>query len=220
MDVAFLGRTVYVLVILVGPAFGQADVVNGLYRIDRDGAATAIADVGAWPVAHPPQSDFLIASGVQYALQTVHGGLLVSDGHHNRVLRVSPDGDIRQLRAIGNEVPTGLDTDGKRISEHRERLRLVAKPGDAPGTVPRRIAISAARRRRGQVTVNAMGNARPLSRPDRARQSATHRACVTFFSNGTDGVCIPRAYPRCRPWSPLVGLALGAWTASAGREPL
>src|SRR5512144_3210910 len=32
MDVAFIGRTAYVLVTLVGPFFGQSDVVDGIYR--------------------------------------------------------------------------------------------------------------------------------------------------------------------------------------------
>jgi hypothetical protein len=43
IDVAFVGHTAYVLVTLVGPAFGQNDVVGGIYRIQRDGSATAIA---------------------------------------------------------------------------------------------------------------------------------------------------------------------------------
>jgi hypothetical protein len=103
MDVAFRGETAYVLVTLVGPAFGQPDVINGLYRIAKDGNATAIADVGAWSIAHPPATDFFVPSGVQYALQEFRGGLLVSDGHHNRVLRVSRRcypraGRIRQHR--------------------------------------------------------------------------------------------------------------------------
>jgi sugar lactone lactonase YvrE len=115
IDVAFLGHTAYVLVTLVGPELGQPDVVNGVYRIDRNGGATAIADVGAWSVAHPPETDSFIASGVQYALQRFHGGLLISDGHHNRVLQVSRSGGIRQLRAFDNIVPTGLDSDGQRI---------------------------------------------------------------------------------------------------------
>jgi hypothetical protein len=115
MDVAFRGRTAYVLVTLVGPAFGQPDVVNGIYRIEKDGSATAIADVGAWSIAHPPATDFFVPSGVQYALQEFRGGLLVSDGHHNRVLHVSRDGDIRPLSAFGNTVPTGLDVRGYEI---------------------------------------------------------------------------------------------------------
>ena len=59
---------------LVGPEFGQPDVVAGVYRIDGSGDPTAIADIGAWSVAHPPETDFFIASGSQYALERYHGG--------------------------------------------------------------------------------------------------------------------------------------------------
>jgi sugar lactone lactonase YvrE len=115
IDVAFVGRTAYVLVTLVGPALGQPDVVNGIYRIEKDGSATVIADLGAWSIAHPPATDFFVPSGVQYALQEFRGGLLVTDGHHNRVLRVSRHGEIRELAAFGNVVPTGLDLRGRTI---------------------------------------------------------------------------------------------------------
>ncbi len=115
MDVAFRGDTAYVLVTLVGPAFGQPDVISGLYRIAKDGGARAIADIGAWSIANPPATDFFVVSGVQYALQPFHGGFLVSDGHHNRVLRVSRDGEIRPLIALDNVVPTGLDVRGDAI---------------------------------------------------------------------------------------------------------
>ena len=37
IDVAFAGGSAYVLVTLVGPSFGQNDVVNGIYRIEEDG---------------------------------------------------------------------------------------------------------------------------------------------------------------------------------------
>jgi hypothetical protein len=115
MDVAFIGDTAYVLVTLVGPALGQPDVVNGIYRIGRDGSATAIADVGAWSIAHPPATDFFLPSGVQYALERFRRGLLVTDGHHNRVLHVSRTGDIHPLIAFGNVVPTGLEVHGHTI---------------------------------------------------------------------------------------------------------
>ena len=115
IDVAFVGHTAYVLVTLVGPAFGQNDVVGGIYRIQRDGSATAIADIGAWSIAHPPATDFFVASGVQYALQEFRGELLVTDGHHNRMLRVTRGGDISQMIAFGNIVPTGLDVHGTTI---------------------------------------------------------------------------------------------------------
>ena len=115
MDVAFVGRTAYVLVTLVGPALGQPDVVDGIYRIEKDGTATAIADIGAWSIAHPPTTPFFVPSGVQYALQTFRGGFLVTDGHRNRVLRVSRHGDIRPVIAFDNIVPTGLEVRGDKI---------------------------------------------------------------------------------------------------------
>jgi sugar lactone lactonase YvrE len=115
IDVAFVGDTAYVLVTLVGPAFDQREVVDGIYRIGKDGSATVVADLGAWSIAHPPATDFFVPNGVQYAMQQFRGGLLVTDGHHNRVLRVSRSGDIRELAAFGNVVPTGLDVHGRTI---------------------------------------------------------------------------------------------------------
>jgi hypothetical protein len=115
IDVVFAGGSAYVLVTLVGPFFGQTDVVDGIYRIEEDGTATAIADIGAWSTSNPPATDIFIASGVQYALEKYRGGFLVTDGHHNRVLRVTRAGDISQMMAFGNIVPTGLEVHGRTI---------------------------------------------------------------------------------------------------------
>ena len=41
--------------------------------------------------------------------------MLVTDGHHNRVLRVTRGGQISVLRAFGNIVPTGLEVRGRTI---------------------------------------------------------------------------------------------------------
>jgi hypothetical protein len=114
VDVAFLGRTAYVLVTLVGPDVGGSDVV-GIYRVDGPDRFTVVADIGAFSINHPPATDFFVPSGVQYSLQAYRGGLLVTDGHHNRVLRVRRDGQITVLRAFGNIVPTGLDVRGRTI---------------------------------------------------------------------------------------------------------
>jgi hypothetical protein len=114
MDIAFVGRTAYVLVTLVGPDVGGFDVV-GIYRVDGRTGSTVVADIGAFALAHPPSTDFFVPTGVQYALQTFRGGFLVTDGHHNRVLRVSLDGTVSELIAFGNTVPRGLDTRGKTI---------------------------------------------------------------------------------------------------------
>jgi hypothetical protein len=106
VDIAFLGRTAYVLVTLVGPDVGGSDVV-GIYRVDGPNRFTVVADIGTFSINNPPATDFFVPSGVQYALQAYRGGLLVTDGHHNRVLRVSRGGQITVLRAFGNIVPTG-----------------------------------------------------------------------------------------------------------------
>ena len=54
-------------------------------------------------------------SGLQFALQPYRGGFLVTDGHHNRVYRVTLDGTVTQLIAFGNIVPTGLAVRGRTI---------------------------------------------------------------------------------------------------------
>lgn len=109
IDVAFLGRTAYVLVTLVEPA------VVGLYRVDRSGGVTPVADIGAWSTANPPDTDFFVASGLQYALEPYRGGFLVTDGHHNRVLHVTTRGAVTEVLALGNVVPTGLETVGRTV---------------------------------------------------------------------------------------------------------
>jgi sugar lactone lactonase YvrE len=123
VDIAFLGRTAYVLVTLVGPDVGGSDVV-GIYRVDGPDRFTVVADIGTFSIANPPATDFFVPSGVQYALQAYRGRLLVTDGHHNRVLRVTRHGQITELRTFGNIVPTGLEVRGRTI--------YMAEAGPAP----------------------------------------------------------------------------------------
>ena len=91
MDVAFIGKTAYVLVTLVGPDVGGDDVV-GIYRVDGPDSFTVIADIGAFALANPPSTPFDVPTGLQFALDIYRGGFLVTDGHHNRVLQVTLDG--------------------------------------------------------------------------------------------------------------------------------
>jgi hypothetical protein len=116
VDVAFIGRRAYVLVTLVsGLLFGEPfdngnpNAKNGLYRIERDGTATLIADIGQWSADHPPQPAFFVDTGVQFAMEPYWGGFLVTDGHHNRVLWVSQHGSIFEVATFENVVPTGLE---------------------------------------------------------------------------------------------------------------
>ena len=62
VDVVFVGRTAYVLVTLVSGVvsgetgdepFGDLNDKNGIYRIERDGSFTVIADIGSWSADNP-----------------------------------------------------------------------------------------------------------------------------------------------------------------------
>jgi hypothetical protein len=113
-DVAFIGGNAYALVTVVSPDVGGSDI-DGIYRIDGPNSFTVVADIGAFALSNPPGFPVDIPTGVQYALETYRGGFLVTDGHHNRVYRVTLDGDVTEMIAFGNIVPTGLEVSGKTI---------------------------------------------------------------------------------------------------------
>jgi hypothetical protein len=153
VDVAFAGRTAYVLVTLVsgaifGEPFGDPEAENGLYRIERDGSNTLVADLGQWSVDNPPEPAFFVDTGVHFALERYRGGFLVTDGHHNRVLWVDRHGSIHEFATFGNVVPTGLETAFGRVFvtqmgpiPHRpEDGKIVAV---RPGREPREVASGA-----------------------------------------------------------------------------
>ena len=116
-DVAFIGGTAYALVTLVDdPTLFPTGQVNGIYRIDGPKTFKVIADIGAYNIAHPPTGfDFFVSTGVLYSIQTYRGGFLVTDGHLNRVLQVTLDGEITVLRQFNDIVPTGLAVRGNQV---------------------------------------------------------------------------------------------------------
>jgi hypothetical protein len=115
IDVAFVGHTAYVLVANVGPFFGEPQEIAGIYRVGRNGSAVPVADIGTWSTDNPPDTDFVLPGGVQYAMEPYRGGFAVTDGHHNRVLYVGRGGQVRELIAFGNVVPTGLAAAGRTL---------------------------------------------------------------------------------------------------------
>ena len=129
IDIAFLDGKAYVLVTLVGPdtalvgAPAGTDTV-GIYRIDGPSDFEVIADIGTWSTDNPSNSAIIFPSGVQYAIDAFRGGLLVTDGHHNRVLWVTLDGEITELQPFDNVVPTGIEVWGHRV--------LIAEAGPVP----------------------------------------------------------------------------------------
>jgi hypothetical protein len=114
IDVAFLGRTAYVLVTLVDASLGGRSI-DGIYRVDGPNTFTVVADIGQFASDNPPDTEFFVETGLQYAMEPYRGGFLVTDGHHNRVYRVTLDGRVRELIAFDNTVPTGLAVRGRTI---------------------------------------------------------------------------------------------------------
>jgi hypothetical protein len=113
-DVAFIGNRAYVLVTAVDPFVG-GNSVDGIYRVDGPHSFTVIADIGQFAVNNPPNTPFDLPTGVQFALQVYRGEFLVTDGHHNRVYRVTRHGQISELIAFNDIVPTGLAVHGNTI---------------------------------------------------------------------------------------------------------
>lgn len=115
VDVAFIGETAYVLVTGVGFPFGPS--IDGVYRVDGWDANTVIADIGTFSAADVPDAFPVdLPNGLQYALETYRGGFLVTDGHHNRVLRVTLDGEVSEFLAFDEDVvPTGLAVSGNTV---------------------------------------------------------------------------------------------------------
>jgi hypothetical protein len=107
VDVAFRGKTAYALVTGVAPDLNGKDIV-GIYRVDGPDSYTVIVDLGKWSAEHPPVPAFFVPSGFQYAFEPYKDGFIVTDGHHNRVLYVKLDGNISEVVAFADVVPTGL----------------------------------------------------------------------------------------------------------------
>jgi sugar lactone lactonase YvrE len=101
-------------VTLVSPDVGGT-AADGIYRLDGAGRTTLLADIGRWSLAHPPTTSFFIPTGVQFAMQPYRDGFLVTDGHHNRILRVSLSGMISEVLTRSDVVPTGLDRHGSTL---------------------------------------------------------------------------------------------------------
>ncbi len=162
---------------MVGPDVG-GDAVVGLYRLDGPTSSTLVADLGQWSTQHPPSTEYAVPSGVQYALEPFRGDFLVTDGHHNRVLRVGTDGSVEEFLTLGNVVPTGMDRRGSTI--------LLAEAGPVPhdpGT-GRVVAVDASPARSAQVTDVVASGGRLLVDVERGRGSSIYALAQGVFAPG------------------------------------
>ena len=198
MDVAFYGSTAYALVSVVAPSF-PADLFAcnpnfiGIYRVNGPSSSTLVADIGTFACDNLP-SGFPIAvpTGVQYALEPFRGGFLVTDGHHNRVYRVTLYGTVTQMIQFGDVVPTGLAVSGKTIyMAEPARFRTCHRAGRSSRSSPGR-------------------RARPRSPPALASpwtwSSAAGARCSRFRRDSSPAPT--RAARECRP-TPTPGAHAG-----------
>ena len=184
MDVAFIGRTAYAIVSLVGADVGGTSVV-GLYRVDGRHRSTVVADIGTFNALNPPDTDFFVPSGLQYAMEPYRGGFLITDGHLNRILWVSRRRRdlhrqvVRQHRAdrartVGADGLHGRGRPGAPRARRRQGGRAAAAIGPGDGG---RLGRSAARRRRARPRARSLcACAGPLRRwGARCAGAAEHR---------------------------------------------
>ena len=121
MDVAFIGKTAYALVTLVGPqpqvpsAATPTTLSASTGWTARTVSPSSRTSASGPSTTRPRRTPYFVPTGLQYALETYRGGFLVTDGHHNRVLRVTLSGEISEVIAFDNIVPTGLAVSGNTV---------------------------------------------------------------------------------------------------------
>lgn len=117
-DVAFVGNTLYALVNGGGCSHGVPSRPNGIYRVDMNGAATLVANLGAWQIAHPvanPPADFE-PEGTWYNMINLRNELYTVDPNHGELVKVTTAGSISRVadfsKTLGHIVPTALADHG------------------------------------------------------------------------------------------------------------
>jgi hypothetical protein len=115
VDVAFRGHTAYALVTLVDipPATGK----NGVYKIQDRDSNKLVANISKFNGKHPATGAAAgdTPGGNPFAIQTVRGGFLVTDGNFNRLFHINKWGKIKIARQFGDVVPTGLEVTHRKV---------------------------------------------------------------------------------------------------------
>lgn len=113
-DVAFIGNTLYVLMAGAGCSHGVTSMPNGIFRINPNGSATLIANLGAWLLANPAQNpaDDFEPEGVWYSMVTKGKSFYALEPNQGVLVRVDLNGRITEVADIsateGHIVPTAL----------------------------------------------------------------------------------------------------------------
>ena len=114
-DVAFIGSDLYLLLTHGGEEWGFPDTPTGIYRVEDDGDLDLVADIGEFNRDNPVEA---ITSGSQvdiepggnpYSMIVRDNTFYVSDGNHNRLMRVTTGGSITEITEFPDHpVSTGI----------------------------------------------------------------------------------------------------------------
>ena len=114
--VAFIGDQLYGIEAGAGCSHGLYQTDNTVFRINRNGPPTQIADLSAFQKAHPvvnPNPDDFEPDGTWYSMIAVRGYLYAVEPNHGEIDRIDPaTGDIARVVDIsaseGHIVPTAI----------------------------------------------------------------------------------------------------------------
>ena len=118
-DVAFVGKTLYVVTNGSGCSQGVLNAQNGVLRVNSDGSYTQINDLSLWtrthPVANPPCCDYS-AEGVWWTLTADRNALYTNNANTGDFVRIALDGTTTRLADMsaseGHNVPAAVGMRG------------------------------------------------------------------------------------------------------------
>lgn len=111
-DVAFIGSNLYGMEAGAGCSHGVAGTVNDVFRVNKDGSTTSVANLSAFiqanPTAHSNVGDFE-PDGTWYGMVAAKGALYAVEPNHGEVDRVTIGGHISRLIDVSAAAfPLGL----------------------------------------------------------------------------------------------------------------
>lgn len=111
-DVAFIGSNLYGMEAGAGCSHGVAGTVNNVFRVNKDGGTTSVANLSAFvqanPTAHSNVGDFE-PDGTWYGMVAAKGALYAVEPNHGEVDRVTIGGHISRLIDVSAAAfPLGL----------------------------------------------------------------------------------------------------------------
>lgn len=99
-DVVFINGTLYGMEAGAGCSHGLAGTDNTVFRVNRDGTITTIADLSTFEKTHPvavPDLDDVEPDGTWYSIVNVHGTFYATEPNHQEVDRISRRGTITRV---------------------------------------------------------------------------------------------------------------------------